>query len=313
MITTLKNKLESQENQFIIEELAKKYSLSSIEYISLINILMYYYCISNNPDTLVIAKLICEKILKYREHFKINQTGEFFTSCLNEIVTRECIIDRTNTLSNLQKLVNEGLIFHSFNSAFFDRINTQGLIVKEKPWNLEEIENVRKIFYEKENYNVFGLYQGKISTPIFFADTLISSPYYGLSSPTFFRKFIENKPEYFNVFLNRDYLKAKESIEKLCSILGDEEKNTVFKFFNKYWNLFTNGELPYVAISTKEKMGIKSYQSEQFPNEPLEQYYLRCLLSGRNHMIKTDIDRDKLELFSYSHLSFSPKIKEKNI
>ena len=112
---------------------------------------MYYYCISSNPNTLITTQLICEKILQYREHFKINQTGEFFTVCLNEIVTREGSIDRQNTLNNLQRLVNEGLIFHSFNSSFFNKINTQGLVVKEKPWNLDEIEEVRKIFQEKEN------------------------------------------------------------------------------------------------------------------------------------------------------------------
>lgn len=313
MIESIKSNFSVQENQFIIEEMSKKYQLSSLEYIALIDILIYYYGISSSPNTLTTVQIICERILQYREQFKVNQTGEFFTTCLRELVTREMEIDEQSTINNLQKLVNEGLIFHSFNAAFFDKINTQGLVVKEKPWSLDEVEDVRKIFYQKENYNVFGLYQGKTATPVFFADTLISSPYYGLSSPTFFRKFIENKPEYFNVFLNRDYSKAKESIEQLCVELSDEERNIVFNFFNKYWQLFTNGELPYVAITTKEKMGIKSYPVEQFPNESLVQYYLRCLLSGRNHMFKENIDREKLELFSYSELTFAPKVKEKNI
>lgn len=313
MLDTIKSNFDNSENRFIIEEIAKKYQLSSIEYISLIDILIYYYCISPNPDTLNTVPFVCEEIVKYREQFKKNQTGEFFTNCLRNLIENECLKDRNSTLNNLQELINEGLIFHSFNAAFFDKINTQGLVVKEKPWNLEEVEEVRKIFQEKENYNIFGLYQGRTATPVFFADTLISSPYYGLSSPTFFRKFIENEPEYFNVFLNRDYPKAYESINKLCTELNDKEKEIVINFFNKYWNLFTSEDLPYVAISTKERMEIKTYPLEQFQNETLEQYYLRCLLSGRNHMFKNDISRDNLDIFSYSQLTFNPKTKEKNI
>ena len=274
---------------------------------------MYYYSISPNPNTIEIVPLICEKIIFYREKFKVNQTGEFFTSCIKELVNKECTLNYNETINRLKHLVDEGLVFHSFNSAFFDKINEQGLVVQDKPWDLEELETVRKIFQRKNNNNIFGLYHGRTSTPVFFTDTLISSPYYGLSSPTFFRKFIEHKSEYFNTFLNRDYEKATKSMEDLCSDLTNEEKDIVMKFFYKHWDLFTNNKLPYVAISSKEKLGILTYPIHQLPEETLEQYYLRLLLSGRNYMFHDNISRNKLELFNYEDLTLTNPVKEKNI
>ena len=260
-----------------------------------------------------VVSAICEKIVIYREKIKVNQTGEFFKECIQEFVNNECSKSYDKTVANLKSLVEEGLIFHSFNSAFFDKINEQGLVVGDKPWDLNEIETVRKIFQKQNNNNIFGLYQGRTSTPVFFTDTLISSPYYGLSSPTFFRKFIEHKPKYFNTFLNRDYEKAIQSMNELCSDLSTEEQETVMKFFHKYWALFTNNKLPYVAISSKEKLGILTYPIHQLPEETLVQYYLRLLLSGRNYILHDNISRDKLDLFNYEDFTISNPTKEKNI
>lgn len=313
MLEAIKTHLSNQDNQLIIQGMSDKYQLSSLEYISLIDILMYYYSISPNPNTIEIVPIICEKIITYREKFKINQTGEFFTSCIKEFVNNECSKDYNGTISKLKSLVDEGLVFHSFNSAFFDKINEQGLVVQDKPWDLNEIENVRKIFQRKKNNNIFGLYHGRTSTPVFFTDTLISSPYYGLSSPTFFRKFIEHNPKYFNTFLERDYEKALQSMNELCDDLNTEEKEIVMNFFYKYWDLFTNNKLPYVAISSKEKLGILTYPIPQLPEETLEQYYLRLLLSGRNYMFHENIARENLDLFNYEDFTITNPIKEKNI
>lgn len=313
MLEAIKNNFSNENNQLIIQEISKQYHLSSLEYISLINILMYYYSISANPNTIDTVQYVCSQIIKYREKLKINQTNELFDNCLSDLISKELKFDRNSTINNLEKLVNEGLVFHSFNAAFFDKINQDGLIVKEKPWNLEDIEKVRKIFQNRNKKNIFGLYQGREATPIFFANTLATSPYYSLSSPTFFRKFIENKPEYFNVFLNRDFDKAKQSIIELCTVLNEEERKIVYSFFNKYWELFTNNELPYIAISTKEALEVQDNKLSRLPSEPLEYYYLRCLLSNHNYMFKNNIDRNKLQLFSYKRLTLIPSVKEKSI
>lgn len=312
MLERINDKFSDSETQFIIQEVAKKYQLSQFEYLSLIDILLYYFCISSQPDTLHITKLICDKITIHRDRLALNQTNDLFVECLAEIIKQEITIDK-NAVNNIETFIREGIIFHSFNATFFDKINTQGLVVKDKPWSLDDIESIRKLFQKYGKGNIFGLYQGRSATPIFFANALVSSPYYALSSPTFFRKFIENKKEYFNVFLNRDYPSAKKSIEELCSNLSLEEQKQVFDFFNKYWSLFTNGELPYVAISTKEKLGIESQTLERRTDEDLIEYYVRCLLQSNNYMIKDDIPREKLELFSYGNLSIIPKEKEKNI
>lgn len=313
MIEAIKEHLSNPDNQLIIKGIQERYQLSPLEYISLIDILMYYYSISPNPNTVEIIPIICDKIITYREKFKVNQTGEFFTVCIKEFVNRECSKNYDATIDNLKRLAEEGLVFHSFNSAFFDKINEQGLIIQEKPWDLEELETVRKIFQKKNNNNIFGLYQGRTSTPIFFTDTLISSPYYGLSSPTFFRKFVEHKSEYRNTFLNRDLESAKKSMEDLCNGLEPYDARTTMHFFNKYWNLFTNGALPCVAISTVNKLNIKTYQMAPFENESQEDYYIRVLLHGHVHIISNNIPRESLELFSYESLSFNNPVKEKNI
>ena len=301
--------LELDENKFIITEMSKKFSLSNEEYINLVNLIIYYYTITSSPNTLEAVATICNKIITYRSEIEKNQNHGLFQDCLTTFLQEE--LQSAGNLNRIQKFLNQGFIFHSFNPAFYDPINEKGLVAKEKPWNLEEVEAVREIFQRRNKKNIFGLYQGREKTPLFFANNLMSSAYYGLSSPTFFRKFIENNPQYFNTFLNRDYAKARESINSICLDLEATERNIVLQFFEKYWSIFATNRLPYIAISTKKKLKIPEEQLENTGDT--FDTILKKIMSTKNFMIHEDISRDCLEIFDYESFSITPIQKEKNI
>ena len=71
-----------EENQFIITEMAKKYNLSNEEYSNLVNLMMYYYIIQNNPNTLDAVSTVCEQIQKHREEIQKNQNCYLFLPLL---------------------------------------------------------------------------------------------------------------------------------------------------------------------------------------------------------------------------------------
>lgn len=300
--------LQKEENQFLITELSQRYCLSKEEYLNLVDLMIYYYIITTSPNTIQTVPIICDEIMRHKEEINKNQNYSLFRSCLTILLEQEK--KKEGNLNKLDAFLEEGFVFHSFNSAFNSQIEEKGLIVKEKPWSLEEVEQVREIF-KKYQKDIFGTYQGRTSTPIFFANNLISSAYYGLSSPTFFRKFIENHPQYFNTFLNRDYVRAKESMERLCSSLTYEETEVVMGFFQKYWNMLATDSLPSLAISTKKKLGIATSQNP--PSKKDIDFYLHALIDSNNVMKRENIERDQLEILSYQSLSFAPVTKEKYI
>lgn len=301
-------KIGEDNSPFILQEMAKKYGLSKQEYFNLVDTSLYYFIITDGSQFLDNATFMCNKILENRELIAKNQNHAFFQECLFHFLEEAEKMDPT--FSKLQSFLDEKIVFHSFNAAFFPKINQDGLQLKEKPWDLGAIEQIRKIFMKKNHKNIFGMYQGRMETPIFFANTLISSPYYGLSSPTFFRKFIEHNPRYFNVFLLRDYPKACESIQELCEGLSEEDAKTVYSFFQKYWKEFTTEDSPYIAISTQQKLGI-SETPVSYEGLSLKEYYIRLLTASHNSMIHQNIPREDLEIFSYDTLTFMPaKIKK---
>lgn len=310
MIADWLTEFNNNENQLIITEMAKKNALSKEEYLNLINLMIYYYVIASRPNTLEAVTTICNSIKIHRKDIEKHQSGSLFKDCISLFLESE---EKTGNLDKIENFINQGFLFHNFNPSFLNTINENGLSTKEKSWDLNEVEQIRKIFWNRDKKNIFGLYQGKEKTPIFFANNLLSSSYYGLSSPTFFRKFIENNPNYFNIFLNRDYQKAVESIENICIGLSPIEKKEVFAFFQKYWDIFATEEFPYMAISSNKKLGIPYTIPSRFPNETKAQYLLRRILNSKNETIKKDIPRTSLEIFSYQTFSFHPYTKEKHI
>lgn len=308
MIAEWITEFNNRDNQLIITEMAKRKELSKEEYINLINVLLYYYVITNKPNTLEAVTIICDKLKQYQEDIKKHQNHLFFRDCLSIFLEKE---RKDGNLEKTNSFLQQEFVFHSFNGAFLPNIREKGLIVKDKPWNLEEVEQIREIFTKINKKNVFGLYQGREKTPVFFANNLFSSAYYGISSPTFFRKFIENSPQYFNVFVNRDYEAAQQSITNLCISLEEQERKIVFDFFHKYWDIFTSSNLPCVAISTKKKLNIKCSILEKLPSETEVEYILRRLSDTKNEMLHENVKTEDLEIFSYETFTFIPYTNEK--
>lgn len=310
-VEQLKNIFKQEDTGIILKQMKTEYNLNNIEYLNLVAIFMTYITISTNPDIPSTCNFICTIILKYRDRQNDNINSEIFSDCIMSFVNNE--LKTNNSEIKIIKQIEDGIFFHSFNATFYPRINEYGLIVHDKPWNLEEIEEIIKIFKRYGISNIFGMYQGRTETPIFFSSHLATSPYYGLSSPTFFRKFIENDSCYFNTFRDRNYETAKESIEMLCMPLNENERKYVYLFFKKYWNYFASEELPCIAITTGEQLNCKQKLPNRFENESSSTYISRCLLQQYNLMIKQDIPRDSIEIFSYENLAFLEMEKKKNI
>ncbi len=298
-----------EDTQLLLAAMKEKYQLSKEEYLNLIDILFYYFVVNGPLHTFENITFICNEIIKNRELIEKNQNSRCVQTCLLHFMEEARKEDPE--FRKLEQFLEEGILFHSFNGAFKDTIQEKGLILQEKPWDLEEIERIRAIFQKYQNRNIFGYYQGRKETPIFFARNLVSSPYYGLSSPTFFRKFIENQPKYFNVFLNRDYDKAVESMQELTQPLSEEERKEVFQFFQKYWEYFSAEEYPWIAVSTFDKLGLKPEKREYEGTK--EEVLLKRLLDTGNIMVHENIPRENLELFSYETFTFLPSTKQKNI
>ncbi len=302
--------LEDEKGKLLLEAIAKQYLLTKEEYLNVIDMSIYNHIITGECLSLENLTFICEEIYKRRDLIQKHVNHEFATACLKHSFEKARQTDPS--FEHLRAFLETGYVFHSFSPAFLPSIQSKGLVLKEKPWDLNEIEEVRKIF-QKHKMNIFGFYQGRSSTPVFFTDHLLSSPYYGLSSPTFFRKFIEHNPSYFDVFLNRDYNRAKEGMEELCTPLTAEEKNIVWAFFQKSWDFFATDTLPCLAISTKEQLGIPHVPASKDEQESLEHYYLRQLINAQNYAITHDIKREDLSIFQYDTLSFTSYQKQKNI
>lgn len=173
--------------QTIIARTQDQYHLTVEEDINLKSLLLTTFLLTR--DELAIYShfnTIINGILKDRS--KNN-----FEEILNQIIDT-IFQNNQNDFGLAQKLIYnsilDGYCFHSFNASFLPTIQKKGLIIKEKPWDNKAIEKVRKLFSNHGIKDVFGLYQGKKETPIFFANNLKSSRFYAYSSPTWFRHFV---------------------------------------------------------------------------------------------------------------------------
>ncbi len=303
--------LENSDTQLLLSEMRKKYQLTKEEYLNLLDMSIYNNIFTGKELSLECITFMCNELLKNRELIQKNQNQRFVNACLSKFAEEAEQIDPT--FSRVQRFLDSNFVFHTFNGAFLEKIKSQGLIMKEKPWDLGKIDEIETIMKKASHPQIFGVYQGKRETPIHFADNLFGSPYYGVSSPTFFRKFIEHNPKYFNVFVNRDYPRAKESADELCENLSEEEAKIVQDFFQEYWQEFATDRLPCVAVSTKQKLGIKMIPSEKSPEETLREYYVRRSLGACNFVIRKNIPLEDIEIFDMETLSLVPKQKEKNI
>lgn len=274
----------------------KQYQLTNYEYTNLILIILngllitgelekenikYYIdlIISNRNNPIKNNnKFMFEKSIAYIVNNYFNKYGE------NE----ECFDLLINNIKN-------GFYFHAFNHCFFNKFNEEGIVLEDKAWDITDIKRIKDILGK----NIFGISNGEDNL-LFLSTNLSISPYYGLSSPTFFRKFIERDPKYLNIYLERDIKSCYESINELCknSNINDEDKYFIIHFFKKYWALFGNNELPAILLLPKENDSITiDYNKESIIN------YL-CS-NSRTKIIRENLSRNQFYLFDCNNLRIS--------
>ncbi len=280
--------------------------LSNYDYINLVTLVLTKGIISRED--------VSKEDINYFFNLIINKNNNIVndnSKVYNEAVSY-CVDDffkkhGLNENSYLKIMNNwfNGYLFHTLNVALANEVNDYGLTHDCPLWNSSEIKEIISLLKK----NVFGLFNGD-TKGFFFASSLSSSPYYGLSSPTFFRKFIENDYKYLNVFLNRDLKKATESIEFLCAKnnLNPEEKEKVISFFKKYWAIFATNELPSIIMKPRENNYVIPHPIGDIKSFVTKQIIKDC----RNVFLSNDISRDQLIIFSYETLEVSKQYQKTN-
>lgn len=294
-------KLQSQ-----IESVLSQYQFTNEEEISLKSLLLTTFLITRQELSVYLYfDTIVNGIMENRENNN-------FEKIINNII--DTIFENNRNDFNLAKKIIynfalDGYCFHSFNKVFLPTILEKGLVIKEKPWDNEAIEQIRKIFSNHNIKDVFGLYQGKDNTPIFFANSLKSSRFYAYSSPTWFRHFVsggmKGNPNFYHkkAFFYRDYRLALENVIKLCQSanVNNEEYQLIFNFFNHYWEKIATNELPCVALIKRTELEKECKILPILEQEDACNYVKRAFqyYGQGNHTVKDDIDKEKLIIFSY--------------
>jgi len=225
----------------------------------------------------------------------------------------EFIFNHFNEPDLVEEIVHnyifDGYLVHSFNAAFSDSIEERGLILKDKPWDLNEIEMIKGIFAKRGKKDIFGLYQGEERTPIFLAENLNSSAYYGISSPTWFLHFCTGglygkKDEYDKeAFRNRDYDACLTNVITLCEAyaLSDDERYIVLDFFEKYYAILGTNDPPKVLLIERKKLIGEQELMPQMEHESDYDYICRTLtiFASGNRMIRKDIKPEDILIIDY--------------
>lgn len=296
----------SNETKEYLSIVKKQYQLSNYEYTNLLSLLLTRRIITHDAESIDDINYFIQLIINNRNRTIINDNTNIYNGAIQYIVTNyfNTYGISEDTFKHITNNWFNGYNFHTLNSVFVKDIDAEGIKLDNKPWDVNEIKEVIRVLKR----NIFGMFNG--NTGVFFASNLKTSPYYGLSSPTFYRKFVENKPEYLNVFLDRNLFRANESIQKLCDTqnLTDEERDIIVDFFKKYWLAYASEELPCVLMRKRKKTSDIPYPSTNVVNYTID----LITKDDNNTYIKNDIARDELEIFSYEALGIvSQYTKEK--
>ncbi len=283
------------------------YYLTNYEYVELITLILTNGVITHNKSTINDIDYFVNLILYNRQNTIINDNSYVYNNSIKYIITNYF---EQNGIS--QKTFNEiinnwfnGYFFHSLNNSFVSDININGFVLENKPWDIQDIKIMKSIFKGKRD--IFGLSNGEDNI-IFLSTNLKSSPYYGLTSPTFYRKFIENDPKYLNVFLNRDLKCATKSIDNLCNQynLTVQERKIVLDFFKKYWIKYATDDLPSIILIKRTDNKDIPYPTDNIVNSTIN------LITKDTHtkIIRNNIDRDNLILFDCNSLDIIKQSKK---
>ncbi len=276
------------------------YHLTDYEYIELITLILTSEIITHTKIILEDINYFTLLILNNRNNKIVNNNSNVYNSSIKYIIINYY---KKHGLSpqSFNKIVNNwfnGYFFHSLNNSFVAEINSTGFVLEDKPWDIVDIQTIKNIFKGKKD--VFGMSNGE-NNAIFLSTNLMSSPYYGLTSPTFFRKFIENDPHYLNVYLNRDLKHSLESINRLCDKYNfdDNERKIILNFFHKYWNKYATNDLPSIILIKRPPHKGIPYPEVNVINKTID------LIIKDNHtkIVRQNIERHNLLIFDCNCLA----------
>lgn len=301
----LNNIFSNEKLKEIIADTEAKYQFTSEEDITLKSILLSTYLLTREESSIYYYfHLIANNISKNHEK---NNFDKIIEQIIDEIFKKAPNdFDLARVL--IGNYILDGYYYHSFNSVFLNSIKEKGLLSKEKPWDDNEIEEIKAIFSSHNIKNIFGLYQGNKDYPIFLAESLNSSGFYANSSPTWFRHFasggMSGTTEYDkNAFYNVYYEDAKENVIKMCkkANLNSNETMRVLLFFEKYWNMLATKDLPCIALVKRTDLKDTTFVPEPLDGEIARQYCKRAIFSCTqgNHIVRKNIPPEKIIIFPY--------------
>lgn len=156
-----------------------------------------------------------------------------------------------NTQSN--KEITDTLpsyLFHAFNSSEYESIKQYGLDPKRKLTPQKDIDEINDIFIKHGITTIFGWQKIDCENKIFCARNPNTLYDYGVRSPEWFSQFTGGSLAHTNntknriqgAYMNNDYNAAKYNLTSIMNgkNFSDDEKQIVFDFFEKNWNLYAN-------------------------------------------------------------------------
>ena len=287
--------------------LVKEEGLTKYEELTLESLLITYMIMTRKQDDIVyLSKNLTKMIRSNKDDLSININ---YPKYLDYII--DYLYNKNESLNIIDNYLNNGYLFHTFNSGFTSDIMNNGLrcdLIEPK------MDLVNKIFLSHGKKDIFGLSKNSLNQKIFLASSLKSSAYYGINSPSWFRTFIEGG------FSNRgkvsfdinNYSKALElvnlNIKKYN--LAKEESLVVLDFFNYYYNLLITKEYPKIALVKRNK--ISSFKIlERLPNEDDKSYLKRLIHfnTENDYIIRENINKEDITIISYISLEERRKIR----
>ena len=283
-------------------ELEKNIKLKSL-------IIMYLLMTRNDKNINILIDILNKTLIK-DDNYRMNSDK------YSEIVINFALKNGYSSKEIINNYIVDGYYFHSTNGAFYNYINTKGLILKDKPWDIKEMQKIKNIFSKYNKKDIFGLYQGEERTPIYLDTNISSSAYYSVSSPIWFLYFtsggMNNKNSLKEAYRKRNYDECLKNIYKVvkeCD-LTKEETDKVIEYFNKQYSIFGLNMEPLLLLIKRKSVNEERINETKLDNESELEYVKRMmnLYCSQNIMLKRNIEREEIILIEYNKLK---KIKTK--
>lgn len=222
-----------------------------------------------------------------------------------------------------EKYIINGYVFHSFPSIYQNRVEENGLDPLEYKMDLNKLKEVKEII-RKHNIKEVITKDLTDTSYITITDSPALAYHYALSSPSYLSELtatstqMENEKIYEReAYLHKDFQKAEENIEKLCSNLGlSNSESTVFleTFVEEWKRLDITNSTPMIAFIKRESLNknyLKDYRKilETCEKEELS-YSIEQIMTSRidNEKRYTPIKRQDIKierLLSYKEIYYN--------